>query len=184
MIIIHLQTYTVLLLVYGVCINNTLNYCYIAAKGRNNITCLWKYKSSLLPWKGWNGCMWERDRKMDFYHWHHIGTDIFQSQSGTAWVYNISSILTLRYIFQNLPFSWFSSRGPTTPGWCPRWCILSTQLTASLLMTNHLSYIIFWMPTNFSYQFSIHMTHFHCLLFTLRHSLWNPQLLGLLKVNM
>ena len=137
-----------------------------------------KYNSFLSPRKGRNGYMWESDRETDDCRdWHHFGTDIFQSQLVTVWVYIRS--LDLHRIFSTHvelhilePFFFVllnpGVAAPALPGWCPRRRVLSAQLTSSLLID--------WPPDSAVIIKSSERphiipsgSHLDCVLFILRH---------------
>ena len=109
--------------------------------------------------------MRERDREMDCYGWYHV-RHIFKSQSGTAWVYLISSKLMLRYIFQNLSSLCFSTWG--SPLWVPPKIMHLVYMLAGLWITDSMTLLSLYNILNvhtFSFCFLFHMVHFYCPLF-------------------
>ena len=124
--------------------------------------------------------MWERERERERERWRTVIIDtilghIFESQSGIAWVYIISS--NLHHIFLmhieihiSEPFFFFVllNLGANTPAAgtldntsCQLgWPLLSRILWLFLLLYNFLN------AHTFSFQFSIHVIHFHCPFFT------------------
>ena len=93
----------------------------------------------------------EREReKSDNYDWHYVGTDIFKSQSGTAWVYIISSDLLHTFLSHvaihiSEPFFFVLLNPGATGAQDDKSCLLSWPLLSC-------HYIIFWMPTHFSWD--------------------------------